>query len=181
MSKESRNKLTIEKNGKLVQCDKKFLEELGEAFEDVRECIDIPPTPMVREFLKNNDSRKLFDLQLSKWGLIFGDEKKQDAITNRILGEILTGAYQDRIVAYSVTPTRENENSSDAIEMIQRIRQKADMHLIRIMQFSKDIRRPPVNVIVKQAEQVNVGEKQMNIEKQLNIASDLDKKNEKID
>jgi len=80
------------------------------------------------------------------------------------------------MVAYAIRPTGVNVDSTEAMESIQRIRQKSDVHLIRVIQAFKDIKRPPVNIVVKQADQVNVGEKQMNVDKQVNISSDLDKK-----
>ena len=107
---------------------------------------------------------------------VLSDGKKRDTVINRILSEVILGAYQDRMVAYAISPSGVNASSLEATEIIQRIRQKSDLHLIRVIQTFNDIKRPPVRVVVRQADQVNVGEKQMNVDKQVNISSDLDKK-----
>ena len=116
------------------------------------------------------------DLSLSAMLKPLQEDGKRDRIVDRVLSEIVIGAYQDRVVAYSISPSGPNADSTEAVEMIQKIRQRADRHLLLVIQAFKDIKRPPVKVVVKQADQVNVAEKQMNVEKQLNISSDLDKK-----
>jgi len=44
---------------------------------------------------------------------------------------------------------------------IQKMRQSADNHLINVLRAFRDIKRPPVQVVIKQAQQVNIAE-QMN-------------------
>lgn len=101
-----------------------------------------------------------------------GKEKKTNII-DRIINELIVGAYQDRITAYSIAVGDTYNN----LETIQRIRQKADNHLVRLIKYSIDIKRPPINVSVKKVDHVSIVDKQMNISKKL--SDDLDK-NEKI-
>ena len=60
------------------------------------------------------------------------------------------------------------------------MRQSADNHLINVLRAFRDIKRPPVQVVVKQAQQVNVaeqmnqGDQQVNISKNEHAPNDLD-------
>lgn len=161
----------------LLTKNEQNLEKLEEALENMTASIYIQPKPMWSGIYENNEeAEKMINLSLSSMYKFLPDEKKRDKVVDGIMSEIILGAYQDRIVAYTISPSGMNKYSTEAMEMIQRIRQKADMHLIRVIQAFKDIKRPPVSVVVKQADQVNVADKQMNIDKQLNISTDLDKK-----
>lgn len=116
------------------------------------------------------------------------DEKTQDNTVAKILTEVIFGAYQDRQVCYAIS----SDNTFDKLERVQRLRQSADNHLLRVIQASKNFKRPPVKVIVKKTDQVNLADKQVNVsqavkeDKQINVSqaegspSDLDRKNEKI-
>ena len=56
--------------------------------------------------------------------------------------------------------------------ILQKQRQLADIHLLNIIKAIRDIKHPPVQVVVKQAEQVNVGEQINQADKQVNISKD---------
>ena len=91
-----------------------------------------------------------------------------DELISEILGDLITGAYQNKLEAYAVSL---GNNSIEAMGELQKHRQSADNHLINIIKTIRDIKRPPVQVIVKQAEQVNVGEQINQGDKQVNIAN----------
>ena len=161
----------------LVKDDEQRLKELEKSLENLEAFVYLHPRPMWSKAYENNEeAEKTVSVTLSAMYKVLSNEKKRDTMIDRILSEVILGAYQDRMVAYTISPSGVSADSTEAMENIQRIRQKADMHLIRVIQTFKDIRRPPVKVIVKQADQVNVGDKQMNVDKQVNISSDLDKK-----
>lgn len=93
-----------------------------------------------------------------------------EELINEIMGDLITGAYQNRLEAYSISLSEDNINSTEAIGKLQRQRQSADNHLINVLRAFRDIKRPPVQVVVKQAEQVNVAEQINQGEQQVNIA-----------
>ncbi len=93
-----------------------------------------------------------------------------EEIINEIMGDLITGAYQNRLEAYEISLSKDSRESLDVISKLQRQRQSADMHLLNIIKAIKDIKRPPVQVIVKQAEQVNVGEQINQGDQPVNIA-----------
>lgn len=150
---------------------------LKESLEKFESYVRAQPMPMWGNvFRDNEEGKQTLDLDLSVMFRSLLHEDKRDKVFDKILSEIVLGAYQDRIVAYSISPGGMRADSTDAIETVQRIRHRADRHLLRVLEAFKEIKRSPVNVVVRQAEQVNVADKQMNVDKQLNIASDLDKK-----
>jgi len=153
------------------------LQELKETLESLEAYVYVQPKPMWGNIFRDNEETKqTIDLSLSAMLQSLQEEGKRDRVVDRVMSEIVIGAYQDRAVAYSISPSGPNADSTEAMGVIQKIRQSADRHLLRVLQAFKDIKRPPIKVVVKQADQVNVAEKQMNVEKQLNISSDLDKK-----
>lgn len=153
------------------------LKELKESLEKMEAHIYVQPKPMwVNLYRADEETKQTMDLNLSVMFSSLLDNEKREKIIDSILSEIILGAYQDRAVAYTISPSGPSADSTEAMAIIQRIRHSADRHLLRVLQAFKDIKRPPVKVVVKQADQVNVAEKQMNVEKQLNISSDLDKK-----
>ena len=91
-----------------------------------------------------------------------------DELISEILGDLITGAYQNKLEAYAVSLS--DAKNQEAFGKMQRHRQSADNHLISIIKVIQDIKRPPVQVVVKQAEQVNVGEQINQSDKQVNIA-----------
>jgi len=93
----------------------------------------------------------------------------QDEAIDAMLGDLVAGAYQDKLIAYTRAPSGHSKNSLEALKGIQRVRQAADTHLLNIIKAIRDMKRPPVNVVVKQAEQVNVAEQISQAEQQVNI------------
>lgn len=153
------------------------LQKLKESLESLEAHIYVQPMPMWANIFRNNEETKqTMDLSLSAMLKPLQEDGKRDRIVDRILSEIVVGAYQDRIVAYSISPSGLGADNTEALERVQRIRHRADRHLLQVLETFKEIKRPPVKVVVKQAEQVNIAERQMNVDKQLNISSDLDKK-----
>ena len=81
------------------------------------------------------------------------------------------GAYLDRMVVYQGRRVTEESSYSrsdtlDSMRLFQRIRQAADLHLLRVLQAVRDLKRPPVNVVIRQVEQVNVaGQQQVNVDR----------------
>jgi hypothetical protein len=87
----------------------------------------------------------------------------QEMVVDNILGDIVAGAYIDRITVYSA---QLKENAGDYMENLQKLlsmRQTADMHLLKIVKAIKDIKQPKASLTVKEAQQVNVADKQVNI------------------
>lgn len=153
------------------------LQKLKESLERMEAHIYVQPKPMWGNIYRSDkEAEQTMGLSLSVMFSSLQDDFKREKVIDNILSDIVLGAYQDRIVAYSINPSGPSADSTEAMAIIQRIRHSADRHLLRVLQAFKDIKRPPVKVVVKQAEQVNVAEKQMNVEKLLNISSDLDKK-----
>ncbi|MHC4159750.1 MAG: hypothetical protein ACYSSO_11810 [Planctomycetota bacterium] len=94
----------------------------------------------------------------------------QDEAIDTMLGDLITGAYQDKLVIYTRVPSGHSKNSIEALKELQGARQAADTHLLNIIKAVRDIKRPSVNVMIKQADQVNVGEQINQGDKQVNIA-----------
>jgi len=177
MNKKTIQKKDIGDKKALTAGEENRLIKLAESLEKAEAFAYVQPRPMWSRFYENNEeAENMVGMALSAMLKSFANEGKREMVLSRILSEIILGAYQDRIVAYTISPSGVNMDSTEAMETIQRIRQKTDAHLIRVIQAFKDFKRPPVNIVVKQADQVNVGEKQMNVDKQVNISSDLDKK-----
>ncbi len=93
-------------------------------------------------------------------------------LIDEILNDLIVGAYQNRSEAYSISLSEDNINSTEAMGKLQRQRQLADIHLLNIIKAIRDIKHPPVQVVVKQAEQVNVGEQINQADKQVNISKE---------
>jgi len=94
-----------------------------------------------------------------------------EELINEIMGDLITGAYQNRLEAYRISLIEEKKGSTEAFGKLQRQRQSADMHLLNIIKTIRDIKRPPVQVVIKQAQQVNVAEQMNQGDKQVNIAN----------
>jgi len=95
-----------------------------------------------------------------------------EELMNEIMGDLITGAFQNRLEAYSISLSEDNKNSIEAMRILQKQRQLADIHLLNIIKAIRDIKRPPVQVVVKQAEQVNIAEQINQADKQVNISKD---------
>jgi len=177
MNKKTIQKKRIEDKRALTVGEENRLNELAKSLEELEAYAYVKPRPMLRSIYDGNEeAEKIIDMTLSAMFRNLSIDKKRELLLNRILSEIILGAYQDRMVAYATNLTGTTSGSIEAMETMLRIRHKTDNHLIRVIQAFKDIKRPPVNIVVKQADQVNVGEKQMNVDKQVNVSSDLDKK-----
>ena len=94
------------------------------------------------------------------------DKAKRDKVIDGIFSEMIKGAYQDRVVLY--TYCVRNPSDTAGLEKIQGLRQKADKHLLHLIQTYKNITKQPIKVVVKQK-----------VDKQVALIGDLDKKNEK--
>ncbi len=102
------------------------------------------------------------------------DEKLNADTIDRVFNELIGDAYSDRTIVYLL----QVEGNFSNIEKIQAIRQKADNHLIRLIKAYIDFKKPPIKVFVRKLAQLNVSDKQININQK--NANDLDKNNEKI-
>ena len=131
---------------------------------DLIRSITAIPVPMV-EVNQSKEQKMQNILKLKALGIASLSQSKeiQDEAINLILGDLVEGAYQDRIIAYSRTLTTNTEGSSKAYSGLQKIRQAADNHLLNIIKVIKDINQPVTKLTVKEAQQVNVAEKQVNI------------------
>ena len=103
------------------------------------------------------------------------DEELTADTIDRVFNELITDAYLDRAIAYSMSV---EGRIIDKIDKFQAIRQKADNHLIRLIRAFVDIKRPLIKVFVRKVDQLNVSDKQVNISQK--GTNDLDKNNEKI-
>lgn len=88
-------------------------------------------------------------------------------LIDTILNDLIVGAYQDRCNMYVQTLV---SDTNDGRKFLLKMRQSADNHLINVLKAVRDIKRPPVQVVVKQAQQVNVAEQMNQGEQQVNIA-----------
>jgi DNA uptake protein ComE-like DNA-binding protein len=103
------------------------------------------------------------------------DEKYTLDTIDRVFKELITSAYIDRGVLYS---QMQKEISYDGLNKLQAIRQKADNHLIQLIKSFMDTKKSPIKVLVRNVDQLNVSDKQVNINQK--NANDLDKNYEEI-
>jgi hypothetical protein len=160
----------MDSDGKPLDVEKKHIDE-----------IDIPPVCIVGSGTLDDESREALSLKFYavKMALKSNSKNLQDRAIDTMLGDLVVGAYQDKLTVYQIERSEHSQNSFDVLKETQRVRRAADMHLLNIITAVKDIKRPPVSVVVKEAEQVNVaeqinqGDKQVNIGKQqANIGRD---------
>jgi hypothetical protein len=163
-------KLKIPESEKtLVVSDEKQLDKLEKIAKGLnkKSYMYMQPNPM----LKVNDVNKRSIGIVSKNLTEKLDGKRQVAdIIDRIFIELIEGAYQDRMVAYSISA----EDKYSNLGTIQSIRQRADNHLARLIKAYTDLKKPPVKVSVRNLDQMNISDKQINISGK--NANDLDKK-----
>lgn len=119
-------------------------------------------TPIV---LSEENEKNLFEFIKMVKDALFDPEFKEKTI-EKMLCEVILGAYQNRSEAY-VTKGDGHEGGQ---ERVQKLRQSADKHLLYALKMAKDITTPSINIAVKEAEQVNIANKQ------INVSNDLDKK-----
>ena len=134
--------------------------------------ISIPPTCIVGSQELAKEHKDILELKFEAIKLaLFPDSKSlQDKAIDTILGDLVAGAYQDKLVAYTRVPSEGYQSSLSAMRDIQKVRQAADTHLLSILKAVRDIKRPPVSVVVKEAQQVNVADQINQADKQVNIA-----------
>lgn len=124
--------------------------------------------------LKHNESGAKSIRHVSeKFRERLADEKLNADTIDRVFNELVADAYSDRTIVYLL---KADNNFSD-IEKIQTIRQKADNHLIQLIKAYVDFKKPPIKVFIRKLDQLNVSDKQVNINQK--NANDLDKNNEK--
>ncbi len=151
---------TITRNGKKVNIEKWHIAG-----------IYIPPTCIAGSEELNEEHKAILEQKLEavKFALRSKDKDLQDEAIDEILGDLVAGAYQDKLITYTKVPLGDSKNSLEALNAIQKVRQSADAHLLNIIKAIRDIKRPPVNIVVKEAEQVNVAEQINQAEQQVNI------------
>jgi len=161
---------TMTRNGKKVNIEKWHIKG-----------IEISPTCIVGSstLTKRTSEALTKKFEAVKVALRSDSKSLQDEAIDTMLGDLIVGAYQDKLVIYTRVPSGYSKNSVEALRELQKVRQAADTHLLNIIKATRDIKRPPVNVVIKEAEQVNVaeqinqGEQQVNIGKhQANIGRD---------
>jgi len=136
--------------------DKKQLDKLEEIAKGLKGYMYMQPNPM----LKLNEINKRSIGTVSKNLTEKLDDKEQVADTmDRIFIELIEGAYQDRMVAYTISA----EGSYNNLETAQSIRQRADNHLVRLIKAYTDFKKPPIRVSVRNLDQMNISDKQINI------------------
>ena len=153
-----------------VISDEKQLEEFEKRLSKEGGHAYMKSNPMLKLHEVNEKSLKLISENL---GEKLADKKQLASTIDRIFNELIEDAYLDRMVAYTIRA----DGTYNNLEIIQSIRQKADNHLIRLIKAYMDIKKPPIKVSVRNLDQVNISDKQININQK--NANDLDK-NEKI-
>jgi len=129
-----------------------------------------------RTMMKESESTRKAVKQISEmFRKRLADEKLTVDTIDRVFNELITDAYLDRGIAYSMSV---EGGILDKIDKFQAIRQKADNHLVRMIRAFVDIKRPLIKVFVRKVDQLNVSDKQVNISQK--GTNDLDKNNEKI-
>jgi len=139
-------------------------EELPSTAKDLfKDKYVVLPTPICAGTENSEDKILFLKMAMRNPGL-------WDELIDEILSDLIVGAYQDRMALNAVLPTKQHEADVAILRSVQRMRQSADNHLLNIIRAIKEIKRPPIQVVVKQAEQVNVGEQINQGDQQVNIA-----------
>ncbi len=118
----------------------------------------------IRSISKNSKDRVSFLKAAMKNPALWGE------LTDEIFSDLVVGAYQDKIALSAIVSAKNHESNVETLRSIQKMRQSADNHLLNILKVVRDIKRPPVQVVIKKAEQVNVCEQINQGEQQVNIA-----------
>jgi len=164
--------LTKDRNT-LVISDEKQLEKLEKKAKGLnkKSYFYIKTNPMLK--LNNKVNKEALNLVSENLIEKLADKNEIANTINRIFNELIGGAYLDRMVAYAL----EANGTYSNLETVQSIRQKADNHLIRLIKAYLDIKKPPIKISVRKLNQLNISDKQINMNQK--NANDLDK-NEKI-
>jgi len=161
-TKKGKTKIAVQE--KLQEKKQDTLEhKLGQIAHKGFPPLDFPPLPMGQI---NPDYQENIRYIAARLRDRLRDEQLQSETINTILAEVVTGAYLDRKVIYTFYGKR---FYLEDLERLQTIRQKADTHLLNVIRVYWEITRPPINVVVKQAGQVNVGEQIDQSKQQVNI------------
>ena len=165
-----RNKALLKQNQdqkyKVSKKEKKQLEELENKLPDETKKLNI------KIFFKENPIFKCPDkLSQERIEMVYEsfldsltDEKNTLDTIDRVFKQLITSAYIDRGVLYSQML---KEISCDGLEKLLAIRQKADNHLIQLVKAFMEIRKPPIKVSVRKLDQLNIADKQVNINPQI--------------
>jgi hypothetical protein len=143
--------------------DELILKNLREGGEEIY----LPPQPM-EKIDYGIELNEFFKASITGVKNAFCNDKKREALIKRLFSDMIAGAYQDRFIAYAMSPAQ--PGSTKAIKNTQDIRHKQDRHLINIIQAFNNLNRQPVSVTIKQADNVTIGDN-TNIDKQLNVNS----------
>jgi hypothetical protein len=155
--------ITLEvSNGKQLKKLEKISKELNK-----KSYMYIQSKPMLKI---NEINEKSISVVLKNLAGKLDDKSNNITTKDRIFKELILGAYQDRMIAYIISA----EEKYRDMEVIQSIRQKADNHLVRPIKAYTDFKKPPVKVSVRNLDQINISEKQVNISGK--NTNDLDKK-----
>ena len=151
---------TMTRNGKKVNIEKWHIKG-----------IEISPTCIVGSstLTKRTSEALTKKFEAVKVALRSDSKSLQNEAIDTMLGDLIVGAYQDKLVIYTMVPSGYSKNSVEALREFQKARQAADTHLLNVIKAIRDIKRPPVSVVVKQADQVNVAKRMDQVDKQLNI------------
>ena len=151
-------------DGSDPQSMSRFLKENMPGLMSIIEATDTKGPPIIR--LDESNLRLKF-IGLKK---ALMDPKHRDQAVDEILTDLLVAAYQDKVALSTIVPAKERQGDVPVLRSIQRMRQSADKHLIEILKAFREIKRPPVQVVVRQADQINVGEQINQADQQVNIA-----------
>jgi len=108
----------------------------------------------------NGDGAKALEVYMSAVREALIDDKLCHKLINNTFDDMFLGAFQDRVEVYGL---RNSTYSIDDRIKVQKMRQKADNHLINVIRGMNDINRPNINIAVMQADQVNIADKQVNL------------------
>jgi hypothetical protein len=127
--------------------------------------ISIPTTLIAGSDELNEEQKAIFELKSEAVKLALKSKSKdlQDEAIDTMLGDLVAGAYQDKLIVYTRAPSGHSRNSLEALKGIQSVRQAADVHLLRILRAVKEIKQHQPKLTVKEAQQVNVADKQVNV------------------
>ena len=87
----------------------------------------------------------------------------REKVVDIILSEVLAAAYLDRALVYSLQLPEYYQEDFDSMQKLIAIREAADNHLLRIIKTIREITHTRPTVSIRQAEQVNIAEKQVNV------------------
>ena len=150
-------KLTISNGNTSEKQPLKSLEKAAKELDENRDNYFYIETCTMLKY--NESGEKSIRYVSEKFRERLADEKLNADTINRVFNELIVDAYSDRTVVYLL---KADHNFSD-IEKIQTIRQKADNHLIQLIKTYVDFKKPPIKVFVRKLDQLNVSDKQINI------------------